>query len=78
MARLTITLSDRIHRALKEASAERNRTIGELIEESLESYGIRGREEAAAIVKRVRAASTLGDDEALQLAVAETARERGR
>ena len=53
MARLTITLSDRIHRALKEASAERNRTIGELIEESLESYGIRSREEAAAIVARV-------------------------
>ncbi|MFZ0428803.1 MAG: CopG family transcriptional regulator [Acidobacteriota bacterium] len=78
MARLTITLSDEIHRALKEASAERNRTIGELVEESLECYGIRSREQAAQIVARVRAASSLDEDEALRLALAETAHERRR
>ncbi len=35
MARLTITLSDERHRALKEAAAQRGRSIGELIEASL-------------------------------------------
>ena len=38
MSRLTITISDLHYRALKEASAQRNKTIGQLIEESLEFY----------------------------------------
>ena len=36
MSRLTITLSDARDRALKEASAQRNKTIGQFIEESLD------------------------------------------
>lgn len=46
MSRLTITLSEARYRALKEASARRAKTIGELIDESLEFYGIKSREEA--------------------------------
>lgn len=57
---------------------ERRRTIGELIEESLAFYGIRSADQAAAIVAQVRAAAGLSPDEALRLAVEETARERGR
>jgi len=41
MARLTITLSDERHSALREAAAKRRKTIGQLIEESLEFYGIK-------------------------------------
>lgn len=78
MRRLTISLSERTHRALKQASAERRQTIGELIEESLEFYGIRCAEDAAAIVARVRANAALSENEALQLAVDETRRERTR
>ena len=41
MSRLTISISEARYRALKEASARRNKTIGQLIEESLELYGIK-------------------------------------
>ena len=41
MARLTITLSDERHRALREAAVQRGKTIGQLIEESLDHYGIK-------------------------------------
>ena len=40
MSRLTITLSEARYRALKNASAQRNKTIGQLIDESLDFYGI--------------------------------------
>ena len=39
MSRLTITLSENRYRALKEASAQRDKTIGQLIDESLSSTG---------------------------------------
>ena len=45
MSRLTITLSENRYRALKEASAQRDKTIGQLIDESLEFYGIKSRED---------------------------------
>ena len=78
MKRLTITLSDEKHRALKEASAEREKTIGELIEESLEFYGIKSRAEAAEIVAQARKSAGMREEEALGLAVEETRRERAR
>lgn len=43
MSRLTSTLSELLYRALKDATAERNKTIGELIDESLDFYGIKSR-----------------------------------
>jgi len=72
MSRLTITLPDEVHRALKEAAASRRRTIGELVAESLESYGIKSAESAREIVSRARAHSRLDEAEALEVAVAET------
>lgn len=65
MSRLTISLSDARYRALKEASAQRDKTIGQLIEESLEFYGIKTREDARALVRRARARSGLSEAEAL-------------
>jgi predicted HicB family RNase H-like nuclease len=41
MTRLTITLSDERHRALKAAALERGKSIASLIEESLDFYGIK-------------------------------------
>lgn len=78
MSRLTITLSETRYRALKEASAQRGRTIGELIEESLEFYGIKPREDARALVQRARARAGLDEADATTLAVEETARTRSR
>jgi len=68
MSRLTITLSEPRYRALKEAAAQRDKTIGQLIDESLDFYGIKSREQAQDLVRRARARSTLNEDEALDLA----------
>ena len=68
MSRLTITISDLRYRALKEASAQRDKTIGQLIEESLEFYGIKSREDARALVQRARRHSGLSEARAMSLA----------
>ena len=78
MTRLTITLSDERHRALKEAAARRNTTIRQLVEESLDSYGIKTTESAAALVAAARGRSRLTEAAALNLAVEETRAERQR
>ena len=68
MSRLTITLSEPRYRALKEAAAQRDKTIGQVIDESLDFYGIKSREQALDLVRRVRARSTLSEEQALTLA----------
>lgn len=68
MSRLTITLTEPRYRALKEAAARRGKSIGTLIDESLEFYGIKSREQARDLVQRARKHSGLGEAEALQLA----------
>jgi predicted DNA-binding ribbon-helix-helix protein len=68
MSRLTITLSEARYRALKEASAQRDKTIGQLIDESLDFYGIKSREDARELVRRARVHSRLPEDEALAVA----------
>ncbi len=68
MSRLTITLSEPRYRALKEAAAQRNKTIGQLIDESLDFYGIKSREQALDLVRRARARSVLSEEQALTLA----------
>ncbi|WHZ19243.1 MAG: hypothetical protein OJF55_001392 [Rhodanobacteraceae bacterium] len=78
MNRLTITLSEDRYRALKEASARRGRTIGQLIDESLEFYGIKSHDDAAELVKRARRRSGLSASAATKLAVAETRAARRR
>ena len=72
MARLTITLPDELHRALKEAAARRRRSIGDLVAESLEFYGIKTEESARELVARARAQADLTEAEARKLSVTET------
>lgn len=78
MSRLTITLSDARYRALKEACAQRDKTIGQLIEESLEFYGIKTREDARALVLRARRHSGLDEAQAMVLAAKEVKAARKR
>jgi hypothetical protein len=78
MARLTITLSDERHRALREAAAARHKTIRQLIEESLEFYGIKTVRNAERLVAKARARASLSEAAALRLAVAETRAARRR
>ena len=78
MARLTITLSDERHRALREAAAKRGKTIGQLIDESLEFYGIKSTRSAEQLVAKARARSSLREADALRIAIAETRAARRR
>lgn len=76
MARLTVTLADDLHQALKETAARRGRTIGELIEASLRFYGIKRQEDVEALIEEARARSGLSADEAMELALGEVAAAR--
>ncbi len=78
MARLTITLSNERHRALREAAVKRGKTIGQLIEESLEFYGIKSARSAEKLVAKARARASLSEAEALRIAVDETRAARRR
>jgi hypothetical protein len=69
MSRLTITLSEARYKALKEASVQRDKTIGQLIDESLDFYGIKSREDARDLVRRARAHSKLSEAQALAVAL---------
>ena len=76
MTRLTITLSDSRYRALKETAALRGKTIGQLVDESLDFYGVKSREEAMELVRRARAASGLDEEQAIALAIDEVQQTR--
>jgi hypothetical protein len=71
VSRLTITLDDSIHQALKEAAARQGRSIGKIIEEGLVLRGIKPMESARQLVARARKNGSLNDDEAIQIAVTE-------
>lgn len=72
MGRLTISLDDKMHQALKETAARQRRSIASIIEESLIYRGIRARTDARDLVARARRHAGLADDEALTIAVEET------
>ena len=68
MKRLTITLSETRYRALKEASVQRKKTMGQLIDESLENYGIKIQVNIQELLQRARKNSNLTKTHALKLA----------
>ena len=78
MPRLTIKLSDERYRALREAALKRGKTIGQLIEESLQFYGIKSKRSAEGLVERARSRAGVAEADALRLAVAETRAARRR
>jgi predicted transcriptional regulator len=78
MSRLTITLDDQLHQALKEAAARQHRSIASIIEESLVYRGIRTRSEARNLVASARKRAALSEEDAMALALEETRSERGR
>jgi len=72
MSRLTLTLPDELHRALKESAAARGKTIGELVAESVIAYGIKPRAVAEQLVAGARRRASLSEERATSLAVRET------
>ena len=78
MSRLTISLSDEMHQALKESSARTGRTIGSLIEEGLRLRGIRPMNTTKYLVKKARSNSAVNEDDALKIALDEVNQSRKR
>jgi hypothetical protein len=78
VSRLTITLSEARYRALKEACAQRGKTIGQLIDESLEFYGIKSVQDARELVRRARAHGKLNEAKAMAVAQEQVKAVRGR
>ncbi len=78
MSRLTITLPPELHRALKAAAAKRGTTIGQLVQESVESYGIKPERDAAELVAAARAHAAMDTEAAESLAIGETREARRR
>jgi len=76
MSRLTISISDDMHRALKEAAVRQGRSIGSIIEEGLHLRGIKPIEDARSLVKKARAHATLTESEALDISTEETRAQR--
>ncbi len=76
MARLTITLSEERHRALKEAAARTHKSLGQIIEESLKFCGIKTTASAQKLVEQARQRSALTPAEAEKLALRETRAQR--
>jgi len=72
MSRLTITLSDERHLALKEAAARQHKSIREIIENSLDFYGIKSRKSASDYVAMARINSSLSEEDAMTMALRET------
>jgi predicted transcriptional regulator len=78
MSRLTITLDDDLHRAVKETAARQGRSITKIIEESLRLRGIKPTENARQLVARARSQSRCTEEEASRLALDETRAHRER
>ncbi len=72
MSRLTITLDDSLHQALKETAVRQGRTIGKIIEEGLLLRGIKPLEGAQELVSRARENARMSEEDALALSIAET------
>lgn len=76
MSRITISITDERHKALKAAAARRGKTIGELVEEGLEAVGIKPESTVAELLAKARARSRLSLAAAERLAVEETRKAR--
>lgn len=76
MSRITISISSERHKALKSAAARLGKTIGELVDESLEASGIKPESTVADILARARAHSRLSAAAAEKLALEETRKAR--
>jgi len=78
MTRLTITLDDDLHQALKETAARQGRTIASIVAESLRMRGIRTMASARDLVAKARTRSELDENQALSVALEETRQLRGK
>ena len=72
MSRLTISLNDELHQALKETAVRQRRSIASIIEESLRYRGVRSQADARTLVAAARRNADLTSEEAMDIALTET------
>ena len=72
MSRLTITLDDALHQALKETATRQGHPIEKIIEEGLLLRGIKPFEGARDLVAKARKHAKISEEDALAVGVAET------
>ena len=72
MSRLTISLNDELHQALKETAVRQRRTIASIVEESLRYRGVRSQADARALVAAARQSANLTSEDAMDIALTET------
>ena len=72
MSRLTITLDDNLHRALKEAAVRQRRSIGKIVEEGLLLRGIKPIENARELVAQARKSAACSESDALAIGISES------
>ena len=78
MGRLTISLKDDLHQALKETAARQGRSIGKIIEEGLELRGIKPMSRARDLLMKARRSARRTEEKAIELAVKEVRASRRR
>lgn len=71
-ARFTVTLPASRYAALKETAARQGKTLADIVDESLDLYGIKTKTSALTILDQARARASLSEDEAMQVALSET------
>ena len=76
--RFTVTLPATRYAALKETAARQGKTMAEIINESLDLYGVKSKVAALDLLEKARQRAALPEDQAMQLAVAETRAQRAR
>lgn len=70
--RFTVTLPAERYVALKETAARQGKSMADIINASLELYGVQSRASALDLLDRARQRAGLPEDKAMQLAVKET------
>ncbi|MGA1473186.1 MAG: ribbon-helix-helix protein, CopG family [Burkholderiaceae bacterium] len=78
MGRLTISLKDDLHQALKETAARQGRSIGKIIEEGLELRGVKPMTPARDLLMKARRSARRTEEKAIELAVKEVRASRSR
>ena len=78
MGRLTISLKDDLHQALKETAARQGRSIGKIIEEGLELRGVKPMSRARDLLMKARGSARRTQEKAIELAVKEVRASRSR
>ena len=73
MPRTTITLSEERYRALKEVAARRGQTITEVVDQALELAGVNTLASVRDLLREAGVRSGLSDDDAMRIALRETA-----